>query len=270
MRTKVIANLDSCMSDDQGNLFVTFKTDNLSYKTWLQSLEKRLYSLIIDEPKRDRSLDQNALLWALIEEICQHENAQTDDKWEMYCHLLKLSKAKYTYISILNDCIAYNISSMKWTTLDYVESYAKIGYEDYQIILKLKDEFPWVTITTLISLAKCVGYTVNTSTEVQSGKFKLHCNVNSLINKLNLIEDVSQSIGRVAGYKVILYVVIGNLMDLNIIDEDRLKEQLIKYGSTIQTVTNTNDALEKIEEVYNYKKKQKVRFVSAYQERFED
>lgn len=103
MRTKVIANLDSCMSDDQGNLFVTFKTDNLSYKTWLQSLEKRLYSLIIDEPKRDRSLDQNALLWALIEEICQHENAQTDDKWEMYCHLLKLSKAKYTYISILKE-----------------------------------------------------------------------------------------------------------------------------------------------------------------------
>lgn len=170
----------------------------------------------------------------------------------------------------INDCIAYNISSMKWTTLDYVESYAKIGYEDYQIILKLKDEFPWVTITTLISLAKCVGYTVNTSTEVQSGKFKLHCNVNSLINKLNLIEDVSQSIGRVAGYKVILYVVNGNLMDLNIIDEDRLKEQLIKYGSMIQTVTNTKDALEKIEEVYNYKKKQKVRFVSAYQERFED
>lgn len=103
MKTKVIAELDSRMKDEQGNLFITFKTDNAWYKNWLYELDKRTYSVIIDEPKRDRTTDQNSLLWALIEDICKCENAQTTDKWEMYCYLLRLSKAKYTYISIVKE-----------------------------------------------------------------------------------------------------------------------------------------------------------------------
>lgn len=41
---------------------------------------------------------------------------------------------------------------------------------------------------------------------------------------------------------------------------------LKNLGDTIDTVATENDALRKLEEVYNYRKRQKVYFVSHYKE----
>lgn len=104
MKTKVIMQLDKVAKYIDGEMNLVFSTDDMRFQNWLDALSQgERYSLVISDVERDRTLDQNALLWALINDICQSENAQTTNKWDMYCYLLRLSKAKYTYVSIVED-----------------------------------------------------------------------------------------------------------------------------------------------------------------------
>jgi hypothetical protein len=104
LKTKVIANVVRRSVNDEGQLELTIGSDNPMYEVYLRGLSKNEeYAVTFDTVKRARSLNQNSMLWGLIEEIVQSPNAQSSDKWEMYCHLLARSRAKYTYISIVDD-----------------------------------------------------------------------------------------------------------------------------------------------------------------------
>lgn len=97
-KTKLIGNVQSL---GKGNILIT--VDNPMYRMYAENIESGEYGITFDTPKRSRTLDQNALLWALIGEICQSENASSNDTWEMYCELLRMAKAKYTYIQVVKD-----------------------------------------------------------------------------------------------------------------------------------------------------------------------
>lgn len=104
MRTKIIANVVRRTKNEDGQLELTIASDNPMYEHYMLGLSKEAdYAVTFDTVIRGRSLNQNALLWALIEEIILNPNAQSEDKWEMYCYLLSKAKAKYTYISIVED-----------------------------------------------------------------------------------------------------------------------------------------------------------------------
>lgn len=103
MKTKVLATLENRTLNEDGSLNVTFKVDNFRFQRYLKELEKKEYSLEISEIRQKRSLEQNRMLWALIHEIAMNENAPINDDWEMYCYFLSLAKAKYTYISVIED-----------------------------------------------------------------------------------------------------------------------------------------------------------------------
>lgn len=103
MKTKVIATLESRTLNEDGSLNITFKVDNWRYRRYLQELEKKEYGVEISEIKTKRSLEQNRLMWALIHEISINPNAPYNDDWDMYCYFLSVAKAKYTYVSVIED-----------------------------------------------------------------------------------------------------------------------------------------------------------------------
>lgn len=103
MKTKVLATLESRTLNEDGSLNVTFRADNFRFQRYLKELEKKEYSIEISEIKQKRSLEQNKMMWALIHEIAMNHNAPINDDWEMYCYFLSLAKAKYTYISVIED-----------------------------------------------------------------------------------------------------------------------------------------------------------------------
>jgi hypothetical protein len=59
-------------------------------------------------------------------------------------------------------------------------------------------------------------------------------------------------------------------MDLPSVDPNRLKEQMLKYGELVSNVVDIKSCLNKVEDVYNYRKATKVRFISQYYELYED
>ena len=103
MKTKVLATLESRTLNEDGSLNVTFKVDNFRFQRYIKELEKKEYSLEISEIRQKRSLEQNRMLWALIHEIALDPNAPINDDWEMYCYFLSQAKAKYTYVSVVEE-----------------------------------------------------------------------------------------------------------------------------------------------------------------------
>ena len=104
MKKNVIANVLRRQMNEYGQLEVTISVSNPMYEMYLRELDrKKEYAVTFDSVKKKRSLDQNALLWGVIAEICGNPNAQSENQWDMYCYLLAQSNAKYTYISICEE-----------------------------------------------------------------------------------------------------------------------------------------------------------------------
>lgn len=105
MKTKILGKLLRWNMNEDGQMEVTFLIENWRYISWIKSLEKKIYSLVISDVRKARTLEQNKYLWALIHDISENENAQSNDDWEVYCYLLLLAKAKCTYISVLESAV---------------------------------------------------------------------------------------------------------------------------------------------------------------------
>ncbi len=103
MKTKLIGNFIRKSRNEDGNLEITFELTEPIYESYAQTLEKGAYSVIIDSVKHLRTNNQNRLMWALIKEISESENASHNDTWDMYCEFLRMAKALYTYVSVLKD-----------------------------------------------------------------------------------------------------------------------------------------------------------------------
>lgn len=99
-RAKIIATLSRFLMDEDGNMEVVFKIDKScwNYKNAIKALEKIAYALEISKPRSKRSLEQNALLWAVISEIAEKQDGHLADDWDVYCALLEKANAKYTDI----------------------------------------------------------------------------------------------------------------------------------------------------------------------------
>ena len=103
-KTKIIANVLRRSKNEDGQIELTLVSDNPMYENYILGLSREAeYAVTFDTLIRGRSLNQNALLWSLIEEIILNPNAQSEDKWDMYCYLLAKAKAKYTYVSIVEE-----------------------------------------------------------------------------------------------------------------------------------------------------------------------
>ncbi len=100
---KINATFERQSYDRDGNIEITFKTSRVS-DHWAKSLEYGgTYTLEALKAKPKRSLEQNALLWALIHDIAEHRNgrANTENEWEIYIEALERAGAKYELITCL-------------------------------------------------------------------------------------------------------------------------------------------------------------------------
>lgn len=72
----------------------------------------------------------------------------------------------------------------------------------------------------------------------------------------------------VRGRKDKVIQVLASVIDLEVIDQDRMAEQLQKGANKNVSVVCVDDAHEYLYEVYNHRKKNKVRFKDVYYDRF--
>jgi len=143
-----------------GKLILMLETD--AQPEDLQELTDKELSIILKKYTKRRSLDANALLWAVLGELAA---ALHTDKWELYLLMLK-RYGKYTYVTLKPEAVEdfkqmYRECEIVGEADDRVCLICYIGSSTYS-----KDEFSRL-LDGVISEAKEVGLKLKASTEIE-------------------------------------------------------------------------------------------------------
>ena len=68
-----------------------------------ESLSLNEYEIELEKPRRERTLNQNALLWSLIGEISKNENGSYADVDTIYSQILEMAAIKCVFLSVKED-----------------------------------------------------------------------------------------------------------------------------------------------------------------------
>lgn len=100
---KINATFERFSYTASGDIELTFRTSRVA-EQYARSLEGgSTYALEAIKAKPKRTLEQNALMWALIHDIAEHRNgrANSENEWEVYIEALERAGAKYELITCL-------------------------------------------------------------------------------------------------------------------------------------------------------------------------
>lgn len=90
--------------NEDGDLEVTFTIKNFVDAEIIKEFKKgTLYRFKASEVKSQRTVQQNRLMWAILEEIAEKDNGEnytSDDVWDAYIEALEKANAKCEIISI--------------------------------------------------------------------------------------------------------------------------------------------------------------------------
>lgn len=96
---KIIANLKDVLNDAQSNVVVSFLIKNFIHKDLIKTLDaSKTYSIEINEVKSKRSIQQNNMLWALMDEIDVAINGRPTNEYDIYAMCIERADAKHTYM----------------------------------------------------------------------------------------------------------------------------------------------------------------------------
>ena len=164
----------------------------------------------------------------------------------------------------LEDCIAMNTQVLKWNSNDYVESYAELGNKEYMELQRLANLFPNFSRNNIVAIINNQS-TNGVSSVLKNGTLKLKHKDKKAEVKLQFITDLmTKGLTNISGRKDSVYTTLARVMELPIIDCVRLEEQVIKYGYLMTDVVDIKNCLNKLEDIYNYRRVNKVRFYSQY------
>ena len=169
----------------------------------------------------------------------------------------------------LGDCIAMNTSGTNWKAEDYIDSYAEMGDENYINLKWYTRMFPDFTATNIAAILNSKS-NARVGVSIKHGTLTLQYSGKDAEDRLNYILKIYKAIPNFVGRKECLFTVLSRVMDLPIIDKTRLQDQMLKYGDQVTNVVDIKSCLNKVEDVYNYRKATKVRFISKYYELYED
>lgn len=170
----------------------------------------------------------------------------------------------------LEDCIALNTSGKKWTLADYVISYATNGNQEYQELCRLGCKYgKEFTMNNIVSIVNSKSMS-NSGDAIKKGRLVLKYKGADAEKKLETISTYMEFFTHVVGRKEILINLLSKLIAFDAIDQARLEEQIKKYAHIVTTAVNHDEVLNKLEELYNYKRTVKNRFVSRFHEVYDD
>ncbi len=153
----------------------------------------------------------------------------------------------------IRECVAMNINQMQWNTMDYIRSYAERGDENYKVLWEAVERFsPGVPLLIIISVCSN-NLAFYNAKDLKAGKFEVkRWDWESVLIYLSKYVPYK---GLVGGSWSCLMKVLQRVYDSKEVDRNIMYEQFKKYGRVnIGSISTTEDALDVLETVYNYRK----------------
>jgi hypothetical protein len=151
-----------------------------------------------------------------------------------------------------------NSNQKNWSTDDYVQGYVDMGKMDYAIYRDFRNKYGFpVTQTIEILRDKKSGGNDNTNAtiEFRSGNFK----VNNINKSTKVFEDINSLKYIYEGYKRTSFVAaMITLLNKEVFNMDEFLTKLSFQKSKLVDCTNVTNYIILIEEIYNFKRKDKI------------
>jgi len=158
----------------------------------------------------------------------------------------------------LNEVQILNANMKNWTIVDYVNGYCDLGFKDYEIYREFINEYSFTNQVALVLLSGefiCGNSEVSISSKFKEGKFKINDLNNSkkMADKIMMIEPYYKGFLR----RSFIYALIGMFKNENF-EFTEFLAKLKQQPTTLQDCTNVSQYKSLIEEIYNYRRREKI------------
>lgn len=159
-----------------------------------------------------------------------------------------------TSAATVTDIQTINNASTRWSTADFIGSYADMGNDDFKKLRDLIEEYkgrlPWAVVQTLAA----GGMSGRKVVALKNGTYKVTRPIHEVKATLDTLArmTIPRSIrGRAAIY---LYPVLAFCIESESVETRILLRQWESYAGIIESIVDTKAAAEAVEKVYNYKR----------------
>ncbi len=224
----------------------------------------------------NRSVEQSRVnkIAASIKKYGQLNPIEVNEKYEVgdgqgrleACKQLKIP-VKYKVIPerTIEDYIAVNSTSTNWTMLDYVDSWIKRApnakvrkaYQDIQALITNKKYTSVITRSVILRI--CVKNGDKYVDAIQSGKAELRYSVEDTIKMLDFILQFEETL-KIVGRKNNYIRALVRAYNTRKVNKDKLAKRCQAFQYMIHGVASVDEAQKILENVYNYKCKNRIKF----------
>lgn len=174
---------------------------------------------------------------------------------------LKLEKRKIYFIvnddvSLMDIPKAAALQST-WRMTDYIHHYCAIGYKNYQLFQSYMDNNKFPPSATMLILCGDRGHTALNS--LKNGELKFKRNWSSAADFSDAIDEIGEYIKFNKQARFLEAYV--SVFDNDKYDHDKMIGKMKYLWSKIRKCTDKHDHLRQLQYLYNYKSREKVRFV---------
>jgi len=158
----------------------------------------------------------------------------------------------------LNEVQILNANMKNWTVIDYVNGYCDLGFKDYIIYRDFVNEYEFSNQVALYLLSGefVSGSKENSiSVKFKDGTFKVKDlnNAKRIADKIMMIEPYYKGYLR----RSFIYALVGMFNNENF-EFTEFIAKLKQQPTTLQDCTNTSQYKSLIEEIYNYRRREKI------------
>lgn len=153
----------------------------------------------------------------------------------------------------LSEVQILNANMKNWQTADYVNGYCDLGLKDYMVYRDFSEEYGFHSRVCVLLLGG--GQSVNTSQRFKEGLFKVKDlnSAKSMADKIKTIEPYYKGWHR----RSFMLAILGMFKNENFVFSEFIAK-LKMQPTTLQDCVNTTQYKLLIEEIYNYRRKEKI------------
>jgi hypothetical protein len=157
----------------------------------------------------------------------------------------------------LNEVQVLNANAKNWQTVDYMNGYCDLGYKDYELYRDFVSEYGFQNQIAILLLSDeyAGGNDVSSSSKFKSGDFKVknYEEAKRKADKLKMIEPYYKGFMR----RSFVLAIYGMFRNENF-EFTEFLAKLKQQPTTLQDCTNVSQYKSLIEEIYNYRRREKI------------
>jgi len=157
----------------------------------------------------------------------------------------------------LNEVQILNANMKNWQTMDYVNGYCDLGYKDYELYRDFVADYGFQNQIAILLLSgeQVGGNDISAGTKFKEGLFKVKdlSNAKRMADKLKMIEPYYKGFMR----RSFVLAVYGMFKNENF-EFTEFIAKLKQQPTTLQDCTNVSQYKSLIEEIYNYRRREKI------------